>query len=224
MVAMARASTSTKKIKILSLSDESEALIYSPRLKVLFNDVNLVVGCGDLPYHYLDYVMCHLNKPLVFVQGNHVQYQGNVVASGSEVHGGVDVHCRVIREQQMLIAGVAGSLVYSQGPYQYTQTQMWLHVLHLVPRLLLNRVLYGRYLDLFVTHAPPWGIHDQPDLAHQGIKAFLWLDRQFQPSLHIHGHIHYYHPDTVVETRLGNTLVMNAFRYRRAELEIPFKD
>ncbi len=199
-------------MKILGLSDEVDPLIYSPRLRVLFKDIDLVVGCGDLPPNYLEFVVCQLDRTLFFVEGNHVSKQGE------EFRGGFDLHVRHARHRGFLLAGVAGSLRYSQGPYQYSQQEMWMHVLRLVPGLLRNRLLYGRSLDLFITHAPPWGIHDQPDLTHQGIKAFTWLDRVFQPAVHIHGHIHYYRPDTVTETILGRTRVINTYRYRRIDI------
>jgi Icc-related predicted phosphoesterase len=39
----------------------------------------------------------------------------------------------------------------------------------------LNKLKYGRYLDILVTHAAPRGIHDAEDWTHIGIKAFNWL-------------------------------------------------
>jgi Icc-related predicted phosphoesterase len=81
-----------------------------------------------------------------------------------------------------------------------------------------NKIRYGRYLDIFVTHAPPWGIHDDNDPAHQGVKAFNWLIETFQPTLHIHGHIHVYRPGVTTETKVGRTLVLNTYGYRKLTL------
>ena len=39
-------------IKILSVSDKVEELLYSPAIKRLFADVDIVLGCGDLPLYY----------------------------------------------------------------------------------------------------------------------------------------------------------------------------
>lgn len=202
-------------MRLLTLSDEVHALIYSPRVNVLYQGVDLIISCGDLPYAYLDYVVCHLDKPLFYVEGNHVDKQEDgTYRSGSEFHGGIDLHQKVFAYGNVLLAGVAGSIRYSGGPYQYSQLQMWLHVLRLVPRLLFNKLFHGRYLDVFVTHASPWGIHDQPDLTHQGVKAFLWLDRVFQPAVHVHGHIHTYRPDTISETWLDKTRIINTYPYK----------
>jgi len=87
-------------------------------------------------------------------------------------------------------------------------------VFNLFPLLLWNRIRYGRYLDIFVTHASPWGIHDQPDYPHVGIKAFRWLLTVFKPQIHLHGHIHVYRPDTVTETHFEETRVINTYGYK----------
>jgi Icc-related predicted phosphoesterase len=96
---------------------------------------------------------------------------------------------------------------------------MWGHVLSLVPGLLRNKLRHGRYLDIFVSHSPSWGILDGEDFAHQGIKAFRWLVETFQPRYHFHGHVHHYHPDAVNESRLGRTTVINTYPYQVTEFE-----
>jgi Icc-related predicted phosphoesterase len=96
---------------------------------------------------------------------------------------------------------------------------MWLNVVTLVPGLLRNRIAYNRCLDVFVTHAPPKGIHDQPDRPHQGIDAFRWLIRVFKPAYHFHGHIHVYRPDTATETIVDGTRVINTFSFRTTVLD-----
>lgn len=203
------------------MSDDVHALIYSPRVSVLYQGVDLVISCGDLPYEYLDYVVCRLDKPLFYVAGNHVRkMEDGTSESGSRYHGGFDLHCRVMKYGPTLLAGVAGSVRYSHGPYQFTQNQMWMNVFTLLPRLYINKAMHDRSLDIFVTHAPPHGIHDQPDLPHQGIKAFLWLDRVFQPALHVHGHIHTYRPDTISETLLGRTRIINTYPFKEIVLDL----
>jgi hypothetical protein len=125
----------------------------------------------------------------------------------------------LINFRGLLLAGVEGSLRYRPGPYQYSQGEMWWNVLTLVPGLLRNRAVYGRYLDVFVTHAPPKGIHDMPDLPHQGIDAFRWLLQVFKPDYHFHGHIHIYRPDTATETIVDGTRVINTFSFRTTVLD-----
>jgi len=204
-------------MKLLSVSDKELPQIYGPHIKSRFEDIDLVFGCGDLSYYYLEYIISMLDVPLYYVRGNHANLvEDGVAGPRKEPWGAVDVHRQVLQEPKtgLLIAGIEGSLRYNLGRYQYSQIQMWYMVLHLVPKLLWNKVKYGRYLDVFISHAPPWGIHDQSDPAHQGVKAFIWLIKTFQPALHLHGHIHVYTPNTVTETRIGKTLVLNTYGYR----------
>jgi uncharacterized protein len=206
-------------MKVLSLSDTLIPFIYSPQVKKHFCDVELVLSCGDLPYYYLEFVVSALNIPLYYVRGNHSK-EVEYTAHGPRFspHGGEDLHGKVINYRNLLLAGIEGCLRYREGPYQYTQFEMWTMVLRLFPALLGNKARYGRYLDVFVTHAPPWGTHDQPDLPHQGIQAFSWFNKVFQPSYHFHGHIHVYRPDEVTQTQVGKTLVINTFGYRETVL------
>jgi Icc-related predicted phosphoesterase len=211
-------------MKVLSLSDQVVPFIYSPQVRRRFHGVDVILGCGDLAYNYLEYVLNALDTPLFFVRGNHdkvVEYsvEGQRIAP----HGGVDLHRRVIRHCGLLLAGVSGSLRYRPGQFQYSQAEMWQHVFSLIPGMLNNRLLYGRFLDIFLTHAPPDGVHDQPDLPHRGIKAFRWLINTFHPAYCFHGHVHIYRPDTAKETQIGRTRVINSFGYREIELEIPSK-
>lgn len=208
-------------MKLLTVSDKEVSLIYSPQIRQRFEDVDLAVSCGDLSYYYLEYIVSSLDIPLYYVRGNHAKAVEYGCAGPREAPwGAVDLHRKVVYDSKsgLLMAGIEGSLRYNKGPHQYTQPEMWSMVLQLVPALLWNKLRYGRYLDVFVTHAPPWGIHDQNDRAHQGVKAFNWLIKTFQPTLHIHGHIHVYTPMVTTETMVGNTMVLNTFGYRKLNL------
>jgi Icc-related predicted phosphoesterase len=164
-----------------------------------------------------------LDKPLFYVRGNHahpMEYSDEL-GGRSEPHGAVDLHRRVKNHKGLLLAGVQGSLRYRPGPYQYSQAEMFAFVLGMCPSLLLNRMQYGRALDIFVTHAPPQGIHDASDLPHRGIWAFRWLIQVFKPAYHLHGHIHVYRADTVMETQVGSTRVVNTYGYRVTNFDLP---
>ena len=209
-------------MKILSVSDQVDPRIYSEALKDRHSDVAFVLSCGDLPYGYLEYIISGLNRPLYYVHGNHDLYKrSNQEETRSLPLGGDNLHRKIYREHGLLLAGVEGSIRYNQKTrYQYTQAEMWSHVLRLVPGLYYNKLVYGRFLDIFVTHAPPKGIHEGEDWTHQGIEAFRWLIDTFQPAYHFHGHIHIYRPDAIVETQIGKTLVINTFEHRVTEIQI----
>lgn len=209
-------------LKVLTLSDIVLDGIYSPQIRNRFPDVDLVLGCGDLPYYYLEFIISVLDVQLFFVRGNHAKViEYGEFGERSAPHGAIDLHRQVVNHRGLLMAGVEGSVRYREGQFQYTQQEMWLNVFSLIPSLLQNRVQYGRYLDVFVSHAPPWGIHDRPDLPHQGIKAFLWLINVFKPRYHFHGHIHIYRPDTITVTELGVTQIINTYGYKVSHLKFP---
>jgi Icc-related predicted phosphoesterase len=96
---------------------------------------------------------------------------------------------------------------------------MWWHVFRLVPGLFRNRLVHGRFLDIFITHSPPLGMHDQDDLPHQGIKAFRWLVDSFQPAYYFHGHVHIIGTAENVVGHIGQTTVINSFGFREVEFE-----
>jgi len=209
-------------LKILTVSDQVDPQVYSDNLKDRFGDVEFVISCGDLSYMYLEYILTILDRPLYFVHGNHdpVQEQ-NMGDPRPYPFGGINLHRKIIREHDLLLAGIEGSILYNRRtPYQYSQASMWNHVLLLVPGLIYNRLFFGRYLDIFVSHAPPRGVHEKSDWTHQGINAFRWLIDTFKPAYHLHGHIHYYRPDETVQTQVGKTSVINTFRSRLININL----
>ena len=207
-------------MKILSISDQIDPLIYSNNLKDRHSDIEFVLSCGDLSYMYLEFIISVLNRPLYFVHGNHDPLQEfNMGEPRSYPFGAENLHRRIICNHGLLLAGIEGSIRYNRKtPYQYTQQMMWNHVLRLVPGFLYNKLIHGRFLDIFVTHAPPKGIHEGSDWAHQGINAFRWLINIFQPAYHFHGHIHHYHPGAVKESWVGQTHVINTYQSQITEV------
>ena len=207
-------------MRILAIADEVDQRIYGPVLRQRFSDVSLVISCGDLPIYYLEYVVSVLDVPLLYVRGNHAHSQ---VASSGEVktepEGCENIHGHVVQAKGLLIAGLEGSMRYTDGPYQYSEREMQIQALRLVPRLMLNKWRHGRYLDILVTHAAPLGIQDADDVCHRGFRAFVQLMDRFRPRYLLHGHIHAYTPSVITETRYRDTDVLNAFRYRVLEIE-----
>jgi Icc-related predicted phosphoesterase len=101
----------------------------------------------------------------------------------------------------------------------YSEAEMRQQVTRLVPRLLLNRQRYGRYLDILVTHSPPFGIHDRSDIAHTGFKIFNTFIKLFKPRYMLHGHIHVYRQDVSRVTQVENTTIINVYPYRVIEYD-----
>ena len=209
-------------MKILAVSDVELGFIYSHHLSTRFMHIDLAIGCCDLPYYYLEYIISSLDIPLYFVRGNHTsKIEVGVHGDRTEPCGAIYLHRRMVRDPSgLLLAGIEGSIRYNYGSHQYSQVEMWNMVFGLVPALYLNRLRFGRYLDIFVTHSPPWKIHDMDDRPHQGIKAFNWLIKVFQPVYSLHGHVHVYRKDTITETVVGKTKIINTYGYREMNLDL----
>ena len=212
-------------MKILCISDQIDPQIYSPRIKERFADVDVILSAGDLPLDYLDFIISSLNKPLFFVFGNHhidelkhfrkqihshfYEYECNEYQGCGAIHIG----SKVKNESNLIMAGLGGSMRYNNGINQFTDFQMFLEILKIVPKLLWNRLTHGRYLDILLTHAPPRGIHDKKDKCHLGFKPFLKFMKIFKPKYLVHGHIHLYDLADIRCTKWENTIVCNAYSH-----------
>jgi len=205
-------------MKILAVSDQVDPLIYSPRVRDRFGDVDLVLSCGDLPYSYMEFITTMLGVPCLFVHGNHdcaEHTSGGCLLQ--EPGGWVDLDRRTVEVKGILLAGLEGSIWYRPNArYQYREREMALRAWRLLPGLLLNRMRYGRYLDILIAHAPPLGIHDSEDLAHRGFETFLRFMERFHPTYLLHGHQHVYGRE-VCETQYLATKVINVFPYKVIE-------
>ena len=239
-------------MKILCVSDQIDPLVYSTKAKERFKDIDLILCAGDLPSEYIDFIVSTLNKPTYFVFGNHnltefglyhkvAEKRGPHPTFREEVktydlsgsHGADYIGFRTARDRRLmveengrrrplLIAGVSGSIRYNGALSQYTDRQMFLYLLRMVPALILNKIRYGKFLDIFLTHASPRHVHDREDPCHIGFECFNWFIRKFSPTYLVHGHIHLYDMNdrrkTEIETKSGKTTVVNAFSHIILEL------
>ena len=236
-------------MKILCVSDYVDPLIYNQNVKHVFSDIDLILCAGDLPMDYIDFIVTVFNKPTYFVFGNHDLkeyhlYHKDIRIENSRfpknydqaVHGHgatylgfkTFVNENLVFEEPdtgkktpLLIAGTSGTLKYNNGLCQFSEFQMKLKLLKMVPKLIINKIKYGRYLDIFMTHASPRHIHDHEDPCHLGFECYNWFLRRFKPTYMVHGHIHLY---DLREERIGqyyNSTVVNA--YAHYVIELPMK-
>jgi Icc-related predicted phosphoesterase len=206
--------------KVLALSDQVVERIYTLASNEHFKDVDLILGCGDLPYTYLEYLVSILNIPLYYVPGNHdPAYTSDHRLSYAE--GGSNLDMKTALVDGLLLAGLGGSVRYHpDGINQYTQGQAFFRAYRLLLRLLINQILFGRKLDVLISHSPPFTIHDDDSQAHQGLKALNFLIRTVQPRYMFHGHTHFFrHNLEDCVTQVGGTIIMNIFPYKVVELK-----
>ena len=207
-------------MKILAVSDLVVDRLYSAQFAEHFRDVEIIVGCGDLPYEYLEFLVSALNVPLLYVPGNHdPQYDEQ---NPSAHANGCDLLDKcVTRVKGLNLAGLGGSIRYKPDPpNQYTQTGMYLRLISFLPGLLRQRILTGRVLDIMIAHSPPHGTHDDDDPAHVGFLAFRDFIRIFKPRYFLHGHTQVYKSNLLSPaTQIGTTTVINVYPYRLLEVE-----
>jgi Icc-related predicted phosphoesterase len=209
-------------MKILAVSDVELAYLRSPAIMEKFSKVALIVSCGDLPFDYLEYIADGINATLYYVLGNHQASLESSEGKRFALQGGINLNGRFERDPSgLILAGLDGCLRYNYGSHQYSQSEMWWKAIKLLPKLYSNKLRYGRFLDVLVTHAAPWKLNDLNDQPHQGFKAFQWLIKNFHPILHLHGHIHLYRQDAKFQTQFMNTCVMNTYGYREINIHLP---
>lgn len=233
-------------MKILCVSDEVDPFIYNPAVKQLFGDVGAVLCAGDIPMDYIDFIVSTLNKPTYFVFGNHnlseykyyasefrsdsLSNQNSMEAQASRGHGASYLGFKCVaseitiedpktkKKRPLLIAGAPGSIDYNHGQCQFTESQMKWKLLSMAPSLMMNKLRYGSYLDIFLTHASPRRIHDKEDPCHKGFECFHDFLKKYEPRYMVHGHIHLYNQN---EERVGlyyNTTVVNAYSHHVIEI------
>ena len=218
----------TDPVRVLVVADEVSPTLHGPMVKNLAPD--LVVSCGDLPFEYLEYLVTLLNVPLVFVPGNHdpmlererldaleptaFSWDGHHGRS-PRPRGCRSIDGKVVRVAGLRVAGLGGSIRYSEGPNQYSQRQMTWRALQVEAKCRARRLT--KRLDLLVTHAPPEGLGDRDDLPHQGVRAFHRLTRVLEPTFLVHGHVHPYGINQPDRT-LGGTRIINVVPFKLLEV------
>ena len=197
-------------MKILAISDEECASLWDYYSPEKLKGVDLIISCGDLKARYLTFLVTMVNRPLLYVHGNHdTAYQKNPPEG-----------CDCIDDQFVVVNGVrilglGGCRRYHPGPFQYSDREMRLRIW----KLKLQLWLHGG-VDIVVTHAPPRGVGDGEDPAHMGFDALLELVEKYQPQYLLHGHVHLrYGMDQTRIRKVGNTQVINVCERYMLEID-----
>lgn len=214
------------KLKVLAVTDEVDPRIYSTTVRDRMGDVDFVVSCGDVPATYLEYLTDALHKDVYYVLGNHAEELVREGRRGVLRHplGCIDLGFRIVRDKRtgIIFAGLPGSPKYLEhAPVQFTERQMTMRILRMLPRLLWNRVRHGRYFDILVSHSPPRDVGDRDDPAHRGFKVMRSLIKWARPVYHLHGHVHLYDRSQGICSTLHHTDVINVYPYQKLDLHFP---
>lgn len=202
-------------VKILCVSDTVMApLENAANLRRRYNDIDLILSCGDMPAAYLDFISTILGKPMMFVRGNHDEMYDQTPP------GGIDLHENFVEFQGLTFIGLEGSIKYNKGVIQYNQFEMHQKVVSLAPRLRWRRWRKGHGVDVFVAHSPARGIHDiEDDFPHRGFDSFINFMDWYRPRYMLHGHVHTWDRRNATETQYKDTLIMNINPYTVLEID-----
>lgn len=189
-------------MKILLVSDVESSYIWDHFNPDKFNDIDLILSCGDLKAEYLSFLVTLIKAPLFYIHGNHdTNYKDNP-PEGCEC-----IDDRIIKYNGIRIAGFGGCKGYS-SKLKYTDDEMKRRVMKLIPKIIWNKGI-----DILLTHAAGFKIGDDTDLCHEGFKIFNELIDTYSPKYFIHGHVHLNYGKIPRIITYKKTTVINAFSY-----------
>ncbi len=189
-------------MRILAVSDDEAKSLYDFYRPGVLAGYDMILSCGDLSRHYLEFLVTMANCPLLYVRGNHDDAFLDAPPEGCECIDGELVEVKGLR-----ILGLGGSFKYRDGKNMYTEEQMCRRV-----RKLRRRIKKAGGVDIVVTHAPARHINDFDSMSHRGFECFVELIDQYKPKYFIHGHIHInYGVHIPQRTQRGETEIINAY-------------
>ena len=197
-------------MKILAVSDEECPALWDYYVPGRLKEYDLILSCGDLKASYLSFLVTMARCPVLYVHGNHDTHYAQKPPEGCDC-----IDDKLVIYNGVRILGLGGSVWYHPGAHQYTEKEMRKRIRKL--RFLLWR---HKGVDIVVTHAPPKGVGDLDDAAHQGFEALLELLDKYHPQYLLHGHVHLrYCTDRTRERTYGDTQVINVCE--RYVLDLP---
>ncbi|WP_158885370.1 metallophosphoesterase family protein [Amycolatopsis anabasis] len=217
-------------LRALVVADEVDERLWTAAVHEF--SVDLVLGAGDLPYKYLEFLAGSLDVPCVFVPGNHdpdlsgfTRYGGLSMRDGFPAAwpgpaGGINADARVVDVAGLRIAGLGGSIRYNDGPNQWTERQQARRARRLVRAAGRQSRRDGRGVDVLLTHAPPRGVGDRDDPPHHGFECLHRTVERLRPKWLLHGHIHPY-GERLPDRRMGETRVRNVVGRQIMEFDVP---
>ena len=198
-------------MKILVVSDEPSKSLWDYYTPDKLKGIDLMISCGDLSPHYLQFLVTMGTCPLIYVRGNH-----DAVYEKTPPEGCVCIEDRIFNFRGLRIMGLGGSMRYKPGPDMYTEKEMAGRI-----RKMRLKLGFTGGIDLLVTHAPASGYGDMEDLPHKGFACFNDLMDRVHPICMLHGHVHKTYGAGFVREREhpSGTRIINA--YESYILDIP---
>lgn len=166
-----------RPIRLLAVSDELDSALEHARNRDAIGPLDMVVGCGDLPSDYLNFLADAFQVPLVRVLGNHDRPAAD--ESGGIV-GPDPVRGRVVDSGGLPVLGLS----WPGRPPRRNEALAWRQAV----RTVLVEAFRRRPI-IVASHIPPRGAGDVAnDAYHVGSPAYRWLLERLRPPLWLHGH------------------------------------
>jgi len=167
------------------------------------NHVDLICTLGDLDFFMLKELQDINDMPKIGVYGNH--------CSGKyfESLGIKNMHLQTFEFQGVIFGGFEGSVRYKESSYAKMYTQKEAQVL----------LRDFPYVDVMLTHAPPYGINDEPnDPTHAGLIGIRDYVLSKKPKYLMHGHT--YPNSKNMVTKLGETGIIYVYQDKLIDLPL----
>ena len=103
-------------MKILFIADEESKLYWDYFKKEYFEDIDIIVSCGDLKASYLSFLSTMLPVPVLYVHGNHDDRYSHNPPGGC-----ICIEDKIYEYNGVRILGLGGSNRYKPGINQYTE-------------------------------------------------------------------------------------------------------
>lgn len=188
-------------MKILILSDVESKYLWDYFEKEKLEGIDLILSCGDLKAEYLSFLASFTKAPVLYVCGNHDDYENDAP------DGCICIENKIYVHEGIRIMGLGGSLRYNNGVNQYTQKQMKNRLKKMWLQLKIKKGI-----DILLTHAPAAGINEGDDHVHKGFEAFTEILDIYKPKYFIHGHVHKnYQQKFRRESAYNETTVINGY-------------
>ncbi len=189
-------------MKILVVADQEAPYFWDYFDKSKLDGIDLILSCGDLHPHYLSFLATFFQGPILYVHGNHDDRYRETPPEGC-----IDIDGKLYVHEGIRILGLGGSMRYKPGPHQYTEREMRLRVLRLLPGIWRHKGF-----DILLTHSPAYELGDTEDLPHRGFQIYRWLMEKYSPKYMVHGHVHMtYSYQTRRRMKYQETTIINGF-------------
>jgi len=206
-----------RPIRFLAASDIEEPSLERATNRESLGSLDGILGCGDLDPEWLSFLADAFHAPLVYVRGNHDRgggWEERPLRVPAWLEAG-----RVDRLAGIPIVGLGWPGVLEPGNRRRPWLA-WRQAFAIAARALRRRLALRSEPFVVISHVPPAGVGDAPDLYHQGFGAYRWLLGVLRPPVWIHGHTTTASVTSLLE-QSGSTAVANATGAMLIELHPP---